>query len=96
MESAPTTTSTLFTWARFVMTYLWLIIAFCISAVGVRIMDYYSTMVLLYYSEVAILTLVAYLSGWTFVVCSPHQIPCLVAQPGSKAIWTFLLIADDI
>ena len=96
MESAPATTSTLFTRARFVMTYLWLAIAFRISAVGVRIADYYSTMAPLYYSEVAILTLVAYLSGWTFVVRSPHQIPRLIARPGSKAIRTFPLIADDI
>lgn len=77
--------------------WLWNVVLYLkLYATGVPTLLYYWTTTPRYYLEVAVLTVVAYLTGHSFIVRHPHRLPHFIARPGSRHLHTYTLTSYDI
>ena len=94
MQTVPTSTHL---YGRRNMAWLWtLIISLKLYATGVPTLLYYWTVTPRYYLKVAVLTLIAYATGHSFVVRHPDRLPHFIARPGSRHLHTYPLTSNDI
>jgi hypothetical protein len=67
-----------------------------LSLAGICQVVYHSTIVPWYYLQIPVLTLIAYLTGRSFTIRLPGQLPRFIARPSCRDIHSFALSAKDV
>jgi len=80
----------IWTWFQIFVINTWLYIT------GVPILVSRYTITPRYLIRLTVLTIIAWISGKTFVIRHPHQLPYFIARPSSKVLRTFPLTINDI
>ena len=96
MSAAPTTTP--LPESRVTGWRCWILLSLGVhlSLTGVLTAFYHSAIVPWYYFKIAALTVVAYVTGRSFVVRLPDRLPRFIARPSSRDVRTFVLSKSDV
>jgi hypothetical protein len=95
MDSAPAATLSFLARARERAYYALLALGVRLVQSGLPELVYRFAIVPLYYVKILVLTITAYVSGKSFIVRLPHQLPRFIGRPWSQDLYPFVLTPGD-